>query len=458
MSCSESVAPLDAEGESLAEVLERLTGAPVKRLRRLSAGASRETWALIAGERELILRRDPPEDPDPAGMAREAECLVACERAGVPVPALVAHGDGSDGVGSPYLLMDRLDGETLPQRLLREDRWAAVRRTLAQQCGEILGRIHSVDPRDLPGLEMHDDVLSRLQETHAAFGEARPAMELIFRRLARSRPEPVTPTLVHGDFRNGNLLVDDGGVSAVLDWELAHIGDPREDLGWLCARAWRFGEAPVVGGFGEYEDLISSYRWVTGAEPDPAAVRWWDVVACARWALLCRIQADRHLSGREQSVEMAVVGRRIAEAEYDALLALGLACHEVVEDPVEGMPAPEESGFYSRPTVDELLNAVTGFLREEMTTDQPRSAYLGKVAANALTIVRRELRVGTNDRSAHHVRLSAVGCADDDELAARIRGGELSDDDPGVIAAVCSSITAQVAVTNPRYLAASPRR
>ncbi|WP_068062291.1 phosphotransferase family protein [Nocardia xishanensis] len=444
---------MTAGANALADSLERVVGAQIAGLRRLSAGASRETWAMDAEGRGLILRRDPPAAPDAAGMAREADCFRACARAGVPVPALVAHGDGTDGVGSPYLLMERLDGETIPHRLLREDRWATVRPKLVHQFGEILGRIHAIAPAEVPRLEEDGDPLTRLRESHAVFGEDRPAMELIFRRLERTRPEPVPPTLVHGDFRNGNLLIDDGGVRAVLDWELAHIGDPREDLGWLCARAWRFGERPEVGGFGSFEDLLASYGRATGAYPDPEAVRWWEAYACARWAVLCRIQAERHLGGTEQSVELAVLGRRIAEAEHDALLALGLTGAEVIADPLREHAPVEQPDMYDRPTIDELLNAVTGFLREELTTEDPRSAYLAKVSANALTIVRREMRLGREERAAHRTRLAAIGCADDGELAARIRNGTVPDDDPDIVAVVRSSITAQVVVANPRYLA-----
>jgi aminoglycoside phosphotransferase (APT) family kinase protein len=442
---------------ALADALEHLTDAPITNLRRLSAGASRETWAVDAGGRGLILRRDPPESPDFAGMAREAECFRACARAGVPVPALLAYGDGTDGIGSPYLLMERVEGETLPRRLLGGDRWAAVRPKLVHQFGAVLGRIHALDPAELPLLEEREDVLTLLREMHASFGEERPAMELIFRRLDQSRPEPVRATVVHGDFRNGNLLIDDGGVRAVLDWELAHIGDPREDLGWLCARAWRFGAAPEVGGFGSLDELLASYAQETGILFDPEAVRWWEAYACAQWAVFCRLQADRHLGGTEQSVEMALLGRRIAEAEHDALLVLGLADAEVVADPVLE-PAPAENpALYDRPTADELLDAVTGYLREELTTDDPRSAYLAKVAANALTIVRRELRLGPAQRQAHRARLGAIGCADDAELAARIRTGAVSDNAPEVVEAVRSWITAQVIVANPRYLATATR-
>ncbi|GAA4705697.1 hypothetical protein GCM10023215_52140 [Pseudonocardia yuanmonensis] len=439
--------------DSLAAALERVVGGPVTDLRRLSAGASRETWSFDAGGRALILRRDPPEAPEPEGMAREAECFRAAARAGVPIPELLVAGDGTDGVGSPYLLMERLEGETLPPRLLRAERFAPVRPGLARQFGEILGRIHVIDPAEAPRLEHHADPLAQLRESHAAFGEPRPAMELVFRRLAETRPDPLPPALVHGDFRNGNLLIDDSGVRAVLDWELAHVGDPREDLGWVCARAWRFGAGPEVGGFGPREELFAGYEAVTGVRPDPEVARWWEAFACARWAVICRMQAERHLGGTERSVEMAVLGRRIAEAEHDALLALGLTEPVTVADPIGGPALVEEPVVHDRPTIDELLDAVTGFLREELAPPDPRTAYLAKVAANALTIARRELRLGPGQRAEHRARLLALGCADDGELAARIRDGALPADGPDVVAAVRASVTAQVVVANPRYLA-----
>jgi hypothetical protein len=181
-------------------------------------------------------------------------------------------------------------------------------------------------------------------------------------------------------------------------------------------------------------------------------VHWWEVFACAQWAVICRIQAERHLGGTEPSVEMAVLGRRIAEAEHDALLALGLTEPVRIEDPV-GTPAPPgEPALHDRPTVDELLAAVTGFLRTELETEDPRTAYLARVAANALTISRRELRLGPGQRAEHRARLDALGCADDAALAAGIRSGALPADAPDVVAAVRASVTAQVLVANPKYL------
>ncbi|MCQ0017265.1 phosphotransferase family protein [Actinomadura madurae] len=229
-------------------------GAPVTGLRRLSGGASRETWSFDADGRPLILRRDPPAVLDPTAMAREAALLASAADAGVPVPRLAGHGD--DLEGTAYLIMERLAGETIPRRLLRDDRFAAVRPGLARELGGILARLHAMAP--VPGLP-DDDPLTALTALYSTF-EMRPAVELALRWLDDRRPPSSgRRTVVHGDFRNGNLMIGTGGVTGVLDWELAHLGDPAEDLGWLCVKAWRFGSPHPVGGFGPRDDLLAGY-------------------------------------------------------------------------------------------------------------------------------------------------------------------------------------------------------
>ncbi|TCK21745.1 phosphotransferase family protein [Pseudonocardia endophytica] len=435
------MSPHDA---ALASALSDVVGAQVTNLRRLSAGASRETWSFDAGGRGLVLRRDPPGVPRPVEMAREAECLRAAAAAGVPVPALVAH--GSEPVGTPFLVMERVDGETLPPRLLRDDRWAPVRGLLPRQFGRALARIHAVDPDAVPSCTRVEDRLAELRERHDAFGEPRPALELAFRWLDAHRPAAVAPTLVHGDFRNGNVIVDDDGLRAVLDWELVHVGDPREDLGWVCTRAWRFGSREPVGGFGGLDELLDGYAEVAGHRPDPADVRWWQVFGSVHWAVICRIQTERHLSGAERSLEMAVLGRRAVESEYDALLELGV----VAPGPVALRETAVEDGP-DRPTPDELLDAIAGFLTDELTTDDPRSRYLAKVARTGVGILRRERASGPRIREEHRARLAGIGCADDAALATGIRDGTLSTEDETVVDVVRRAVLDRLAVANPRY-------
>jgi aminoglycoside phosphotransferase (APT) family kinase protein len=431
------------------------TAVAVTDLRRLTAGASRETWAFTAtsadGRRDLVLRRDPPGNDRPEGMALEAAAIAAAADAGVRVPRLVDSGTDTATVGSPYLITEHVDGETLGPRLLREERYAHAREGLTAELGRTLARIHTIRPNALPGLAAGDPV-EDLRATYDALDEPLPVVEIALRRLDRHRPAPVPDTLVHGDFRLGNLIVDETGLRAVLDWELVHRGDPREDLGWLCVKCWRFGAALPVAGLGTVDELLDGYAEVAGYRPDPEAVRWWQIHRTTWWALGCREMAQRHLDGTTPSVELAAIGRRVAENEHDLLLLLGLPAQEeeAVGEAVEAGP----SDLYGRPSAVDLVDAVTSFLREDVVTgDDERVAFLARVAANVLGGVGRELRLGPAHERRHRERLAALGYADQAALAAAIRAGEIDDTDPALLAAVRAATTDRLAVTNPRYLA-----
>jgi len=239
---------------ALASRLQALWGteAAVTGVRPLPGGASRESWdvrvRMASGarrpvtERRLILLRDVGGRALDKNVAVEAAVMSAARTAGVPVAEIYDYGAGDAhcALGQAYLLMERLDGETIPRRLLRDEAYAAVRPGLARHLGEVLARIHQVNPASVPGLP-RVDALSQVTGLYQAFAEPRPALEIGLRWLAGNRPAPVADALVHGDFRTGNLMIGQDGLHGVLDWELAHRGDPRQDLGWLCTKAWRFG-------------------------------------------------------------------------------------------------------------------------------------------------------------------------------------------------------------------------
>jgi aminoglycoside phosphotransferase (APT) family kinase protein len=307
----------------VSEALARMI--TVRNLRQLTGGASRQTWSFDAVARDgavrpLILRRDPPEAPS-EGMSVEARAMQAARSAGVPEPEIIAYGDDIATVDAPYIVMERVEGETLARRILRDEAYARVRPRLAEQCGEILARIHAIPLDEVPRLE-HPDVLADLRDTIRSFEDASPALELGLRWLEEYRPSSADQVVVHGDFRNGNLVIGQEGVRAVLDWELVHRGDPMQDLGYMCVRAWRFGVDRPVGGFGDYDDLFRGYERVGGRSVDRDVVRWWEVFGTVWWGGGCMQQAWRHLSGDERSIELAAIGRRVWEQEYDALLLL----------------------------------------------------------------------------------------------------------------------------------------
>jgi aminoglycoside phosphotransferase (APT) family kinase protein len=314
---------------ALARVVERFAGeaVDVRILRRFSGGASRETWALDATAADgrvlpLVLRRDPAGQVNAENRATEYALLAAADHAGVPVPRVVALLDAGDGLGAGFL-MDRVDGETIPRRILRDEQYAKARPHLAAQSGEIAARIHAVDRDVLPPLPVLD-ARSQIDQQRAlldSFDEPHPALELGLRWLDEHEPpSPETPALVHGDFRNGNFIVGPDGIRAVLDWELAHLGDPIEDLGWMCVKSWRFGHADqVAGGFGPLHELLAAYTETSGVEVEEDTVRFWVVLGTVKWGVICAGQTLLHVNGIVRSVELAALGRRVAEMEWDLL-------------------------------------------------------------------------------------------------------------------------------------------
>ena len=301
--------------------LEKRLGGRVEGMRRLSGGASGETWSFTSvsddgTSRPLILRRQPRQLTGPR--VPEGALFLAAARAGVPVPAVVVDGGDDDALDAPYLIVEFVDGETIPRKILRDAKYAPALPRMAAQCGEILARIHGIPVEEVPGLVQQDE-LTHYRELLDMFGQAHPTFELAFRWLEERRPSSTGLAVVHGDFRHGNLIVGPEGVRAVIDWEIAHLGDPMEDLGWLCVKAWRFGSPHRVGGFGEQEDLFAAYERESGHAVDADVVRWWEVLGTLKWGIMCIAQAFTHLSNAVRSVELATIGRRVCENEWDLL-------------------------------------------------------------------------------------------------------------------------------------------
>ena len=327
----------------LAGALGRHFGRPVsvEGLRRESGGASRQTWsfdALVGDTRHgLVLRRDPPlqaasrpeEDRDERSAvidrATEFRVLQAAFAAGVTAPEPLFALAAEDGLGDGFV-MRRVGGTAIARKLLRDAPYAAARPRITSQLGAILARLHATDPDTLPPLAHREaaDLIAGLRGVLDRLGYAQPVFELALSWLDRRKPPPTAhAVLVHGDFRTGNYLVDENGVTAILDWEGAHLGDPVEDLGWLCVKSWRFGAVDKpAGGFGPREALWEAYERAGGGRVDPARARWWEVFGTVRWGIICHTQAHKHLSGAQKSMELASIGRRAVETEVDLLQLL----------------------------------------------------------------------------------------------------------------------------------------
>jgi aminoglycoside phosphotransferase (APT) family kinase protein len=331
-------------GEQLYAVLQEKAsqvygfGSLVQNLTKMSAGASRETWSFDVVNTEgteipLILKRDPVaydsegliiREKTGSGISRTAEgqLVELGGKAGVPVPEVPFYIEESDHTTEGFV-MHRIEGETLGRRILREEAYTDARTKLAYQCGHAAARVHNIPIADAP--ELNSMNVSELLENHHdqlnAIDHPYPGFEYGLRWLEeRQGLAGDRHTLIHGDFRNGNIVVGSDGLRAVLDWEIAYIGNPMSDLGWICVPSWRYGHTnKPVGGFGEIEDLLAGYEAGGGGEATAEAVHYWSVFGALRWGVMCVGMAFTHINGPHPSFEKAAIGRRTAETEYDLL-------------------------------------------------------------------------------------------------------------------------------------------
>jgi aminoglycoside phosphotransferase (APT) family kinase protein len=386
------------DGAAIARALRPFLGqVRVEGLTQLSGGAHKQTWSFDAvgpdGTRtELVLRRDPPGRPSEPGVAqREAAAIACAHAAGLPVPELLVSTD-ERGIGPAAMVMRRVSGETIARKILRDDEYASSRGLLVGQLAGFAAGLHALDAPDFC-----PDPLAELRALLDGFGRPSAVFELALDWLTAHQPPAREPVLVHGDFRLGNLVVGPDGLRAVLDWELTHAGNPAEDLGWLCVKAWRFGAALPVAGVGTREELLAAYRAAGGAGIGLDELRWWEIYGTLRWGVICLSQADAHLSGAHRSVELAAIGRRVCEQEWDLLLMLDPdgAARAAAARPRptgEGLLSPAPHG---RPTASELLEAVREYLLGSvMPATEGQLSFHARVAANVLAIVARELELG----------------------------------------------------------------
>jgi len=297
-----------------ASELEERLGAPVRSMRLLAGGASKETWDVDSETGRLIVRRAAGGviHSDTLSLEHEFAVLEAAFEAGVSVPRPVAY-LGSLGERAAFA-MERVEGETIGRRIVK-----APPRGLETQLADQLAAIHAIPPARLPFLRASDPV-ERLRGELDSVEEPHPAIEYGLRWLDERRPVPLPDVVTHGDFRIGNVVVGPGGLVALLDWEFAHLADPREDLSWPLVRAWRFGADGLrLGGVGDLEPYLERYRERTGVVVVGEELHWWEVLGNAKWAVGALTQSRRHLNGLERSVELAVLGRIAAEMEYELL-------------------------------------------------------------------------------------------------------------------------------------------
>ncbi len=308
----------------------------VANVRRMTGGAVHETWAFDATvappggpeeRRRLVLRSYSPVAPQSMGARAEFTVLRAAHAAGVPAPQPLALLD--QGLWQPGYVMERIDGETIGRRLVKDPTYARSREVITAQLGRILAAVHRIPlggdieaflPGPPEGVPAAAHEVDRLEATYRGVTpDLHPAFELALRWLRRHLVPAPERVFVHGDYRVGNVIFGPEGVRAVLDWEGAHVGDPAEDLGWLCVRSWRFGGDRPVGGVGSREDLIAAYHEGGGCPVDAERVRWWVVFGNVRWGVATLRLVQPFLDGRTPDLEPASIGRRTTETEGELM-------------------------------------------------------------------------------------------------------------------------------------------
>ncbi len=333
---SASVTPADPRAaqdsfeQRLAAIAQQRLGGQVMNLRRLTGGASLQTWAFdlqsVDRTQALILRRLPPGQAplmNSVALATEAALIEQARGVGVPVAPVRYVLEPADALGQGFIC-ERMNGVTLPSKILRDPRYDDIRSHLAFRLGEILAQIHSIVPPahvELATLTATDQIES-IERSYRSRSMRSPVFELALQWLRKRLPsvECAQPTVVHGDFRLGNLMIDTHDVTAVLDWELVHLGDPLEDFGWITVNSWRFGQIDAeVAGVGSLDQLLAGYRTRSERPIDPQGVLFWRALGSLRWGVGCGEMSHAFQEGRDDSVERGMIGRRVSETELDLL-------------------------------------------------------------------------------------------------------------------------------------------
>ncbi|MEO8609793.1 MAG: phosphotransferase family protein [Chloroflexota bacterium] len=324
--------------QRLAEYLEAVTqkdDVDIEALQPLAGGASRDSWLVKAKVgsdiQQFVLRRDLATTMYDKALARDQEFLVmkaVCE-SGVLAPRPRWYCLEPAILDQPFFIMDFVDGISIGTQVVNQPELAVARTALPGQMGEQLAKIHALDttqnklgflPHPRVGFSPAQEAIAQIRGMILKLAVHNPVFEFGLRWLQQNAPKTDKPVFLHGDFRVGNFLVGEKGLNGIIDWEFARIGDPLEDLAWPCLRDWRYGNGQLrLGGIGQREPFIQAYERGSGRAIDRKAVDYWEILGNLRWAVTCLSQANRHLSGGDPSVELASLGRRSSEMQFEML-------------------------------------------------------------------------------------------------------------------------------------------
>ena len=376
----------------LQKIMYRATAvdAAVENMTRLSGGANMESSSFDHAGSGYVLRRAPSAEFMAGrvyGHDVEAAVVRAAFASGVKAPEVVAELVPQDNIGTGYI-MRCIKAEVNPAKIL-----AAPPASLLNDFAREAARIHAIPLDSIPTLPQPApfELLSEMKARFVGYGGDRPVFALAFRWLEDNLPAPVEPVLLHGDFRMGNIMVDADGLAAVLDWELAHLGDRHQDLAFGCINSWRFGHIDRTAfGVGQLDDLWTAYERESGVSVDPARFRWWLVYSTLWWGLCCLQMAEFWRNGADASLERAVIGRRASETEVDLLMLLESDAPEEERGTI-ALQDSKPARRMGEPSSTEMLEALAKWVEDDVKPKaEGRDRFMAAVALNALGMLKRE--------------------------------------------------------------------
>lgn len=389
------------------------TNSKVEKLQRLTGGASAQSWYFEVDNIPYILRREEDENPlsEALSLHHQADIIALAHENSIKVPKIIGKIEASDEFGHGFI-MQYVAGEALPHKIYKAYDDEQFYDDLMQQCTAQLSAIHALPISDDYGGSLRQDsprkMLQALKENYQTFQADLPIFDWAFLSLEQHCPDAGEAMFLHGDFRMGNLLIDEGGIAAVLDWELCHIGDAEHDLAYLCAPSWRFGryENPV-GGFGQIDDLIKHYQTISGRKVDRSRFDYWLLYSTLWWGVVCLQMLDSWRNHTERTIERAVIGTRVSEVELD--LVLLLEGDAILSDDVREWQCPVgDSKALGATKVSELIRALCEWDEGVISSSNGREVFEARVAKNALGILERSAQWGALFARKQRERLQAI--------------------------------------------------
>lgn len=413
-------------------------------LQRLTGGANMESWSFDYAGHGYVLRHSPSAEMM-AGRAYghdvEATIVRAAYAAGVKAPEILGEIEAGDALGTGYL-MSRVEAEVNPTKIL-----ANPAPSLLPDLARELARIHAVPLASLPDIPAPGaaNLLADLKARFIEYGGDRPVMALAFKWLEDHMPPPVETVLLHGDFRMGNIMADEKGLAAVLDWELAHLGDRHQDLAFGCINSWRFGhiDRPAFGA-GMLADFWAAYETESGVPVDAARFRYWLVYSTLWWGICCLQMAQIWRSGLDATLERAVIGRRASETEVDLLMLLEEDAPLEEQVPID-LPDSTAVRRMGEPSSAEMLEAIWSWVETDIKPDaEGRDRFMAAVAINAIGMLKREAENGID--------------IFDEALSDDLLAGRQSLATPGLLAKLKRQSLIKLAADQPKYSALQAAR